>query len=51
VIVVADSSKIGLVSPALICPLSEVHVLVTDHGISEAVYQQLTVRGMTVIRA
>jgi DeoR family transcriptional regulator of aga operon len=51
VIVVADSSKIGRVSPALICPVAAVHVLVTDYGISEAVYQQLTEKGVTVIRA
>ncbi len=51
VIVVADSSKIGQVSPALICPLSAVHVLVTDHAIPEDVYQVLTARGIKVIRA
>jgi len=51
VIVVADSSKIGRVSPALICPLSAVHVLVTDHGISETVVEALTARGIRVVRA
>ena len=39
VIVVADSKKIGHVSPALICPVSAVHVLVTDTGIPEAVHR------------
>jgi DeoR family transcriptional regulator of aga operon len=34
VIVVADSSKIGMVSPALICPATEIDILVTDSGIS-----------------
>src|SRR5579875_3469538 len=33
VVVVADSSKIGMVSPALICPASEIDALVTDTGI------------------
>jgi DeoR family transcriptional regulator, aga operon transcriptional repressor len=51
VIVVADSSKIGHVSPALICPISTVNVLVTDTGISRAVYKALTAKGITVIRA
>lgn len=34
VVVVADSSKIGMVSPALICPASEIDALVTDTGIA-----------------
>ncbi|HEY6448313.1 MAG TPA: DeoR/GlpR family DNA-binding transcription regulator [Acidobacteriaceae bacterium] len=34
VIVVADSSKIGMVSPALICPATEIDILVTDSGIA-----------------
>ena len=34
VIVVADSSKIGMVSPALICPASEIDALVTDAGLA-----------------
>lgn len=29
-IVLADSSKLGVVSPALICPVSEIHMLITD---------------------
>jgi DeoR family transcriptional regulator of aga operon len=33
VIIVADSSKIGMVSPALICPVNEIDILVTDSGI------------------
>jgi DeoR family transcriptional regulator of aga operon len=51
VIVVADSTKIGRVSPALICPTSSVHVLVTDHGLPDETYQALTARGIRVIRA
>lgn len=34
VIVVADSSKIGMLSPALICPSNEIDILVTDSGIT-----------------
>ncbi len=51
VIVVADSSKIGKVSPALICPTSSVHILVTDTGIPEETYRALTDKGIQVIRA
>ena len=51
VIVVADSTKIGRVSPALICPTSSVHVLVTDYGLPDETYQALTTRGIRVIRA
>jgi len=34
VIVVADSSKIGMSSPSVICPPTEIDVLITDDGIS-----------------
>jgi DeoR family transcriptional regulator of aga operon len=51
VIVVADSTKIGHVSPALICPISAVHVLVTDYGISDEAYNALIERGIRVVRA
>jgi DeoR family transcriptional regulator of aga operon len=51
VIVVADSSKIGHVSPALICPISEVNVLVTDPHISPDVHHELDSRGIEVILA
>lgn len=51
VVVVADSSKIGHVSPALICALSAVHVLVTDNGIAKATFDELSARGIQVIRA
>jgi DeoR family transcriptional regulator, aga operon transcriptional repressor len=32
VVIVADSSKLGKVSPAIICPATEIHVLITDTG-------------------
>lgn len=51
VIIVADSSKIGQVSPALICPLSAVHTLVTDFGISDEMLKTLTDLGIEVLRA
>jgi DeoR family transcriptional regulator of aga operon len=51
VIVVADSTKIGTVSPALICPLSAIHTLVTDTGLPPHVHEQLLARGIEVILA
>jgi DeoR family transcriptional regulator of aga operon len=35
VIVVADSSKVGRVSPAVVCPSSDIDLLITDNGISD----------------
>lgn len=35
VIVVADSSKIGMVSPAVICAADHIDILITDDGISD----------------
>lgn len=35
VIVVADSSKVGMSSPAVICPANDVDILITDDGISQ----------------
>jgi DeoR/GlpR family transcriptional regulator of sugar metabolism len=32
---VADSSKMGMVSPAVICPPRDIDLLITDDGISE----------------
>jgi DeoR family transcriptional regulator of aga operon len=51
VIVVADSKKIGNVSPALICSISAIHVLVTDTGIPQEVRDALVGRGIEVILA
>jgi DeoR family transcriptional regulator of aga operon len=51
VIVVADSKKMGHVSPALICPVSAIHVLVTDSEIPKDVHEALVARGIEVIVA
>jgi DeoR family transcriptional regulator of aga operon len=51
VIVVADSSKLGVVSPAFICPISEVHTLITDTGATNDAISAFTNRGIQVIRA
>ena len=49
-IVVADSSKIGIVTPALICPISNVHVLITDTRASDKAIAPFLERGIEVQR-
>ena len=49
IIVVADSSKIGQVSPALICPMSAVHVLVTDTSLPKEIHKKVIDLGIQVI--
>jgi DeoR family transcriptional regulator of aga operon len=51
VIVVADSSKVGTVSPALICPASSVQVLVTDTELPQEKYDAIVAAGIQVFRA
>jgi DeoR family transcriptional regulator of aga operon len=50
VIVVADSTKIGVVTPALICPISDVHVLITDTRASDKAIAPFLERGINVQR-
>ena len=51
VVVVADSSKLGIVTPSLICPITDVDVLVTDAGVTEETAAAFTRIGIEVIRA
>lgn len=51
VILVADSSKLGQVSRALICPIAAIHILVTDSGLPAWAHDALTAKGIQVIRA
>jgi DeoR/GlpR family transcriptional regulator of sugar metabolism len=51
VIVVTDSSKLGNVSPAFICPTSEIHVLITNAGASAESLAPFERQGIRVIRA
>lgn len=39
VIIVADSSKVGLSSPAVICPVADIDVLITDDAIADEAVQ------------
>jgi DeoR family transcriptional regulator of aga operon len=51
VIVTADASKLGKVSPAFICPTSEIHILITDAGASAEALAPFERQGIRVIRA
>jgi DeoR family transcriptional regulator of aga operon len=51
VIVTADSSKLGKVSPAFICPANEIHILITDHGATKEALAPFERQGIKVIRA
>jgi len=50
-IVVADSSKIGVVTPALVCPISDIHVLITDVRASDKAIARFVERGIQVRKA
>jgi DeoR family transcriptional regulator, aga operon transcriptional repressor len=49
-IVVADSSKIGVVTAALICPVSSIHKLITDTRASDKAIAPFRERGVEVER-
>lgn len=49
-VVVADSSKIGIVTPALVCPISDVQLLVTDMRASDKAIAPFIDRGIDVKR-
>jgi DeoR family transcriptional regulator, aga operon transcriptional repressor len=51
VIVAADSSKLGKVSPAFICPGNEIHVLITDTGAPAEILGAFERQGIRIIRA
>ncbi len=49
VIVVADSSKIAMVSPALICPVTDIDILITDSGITADALAGFKANGVQVL--
>jgi DeoR family transcriptional regulator of aga operon len=51
VVVVADSSKVGMVSPAVICPVGDIDMLITDDGISDEAVEAFKQCGVHVITA
>lgn len=50
VIVVADSSKLGVIAPALICPISDIHILITDTDSTDEAIAPFIDQGITVER-
>lgn len=50
VIVVTDSSKLGAVTPALVCPISDIHTLITDVRASDKAVALFAERGIEVRR-
>ena len=51
VVVVADSSKAGQCSPALICPTNAIDLLITDSGISQEVLEAFSRQDIEVLVA
>lgn len=49
VIVVADSSKVGRVSPAVTCRPAEIDLLITDNGISEKATEAFTKADIKIV--
>lgn len=49
VVVVADSSKTGMVSPAVICSTTDISVLITDDGVSEETLAGFARMGVKVL--
>jgi DeoR family transcriptional regulator, aga operon transcriptional repressor len=50
VIVVTDSSKLGVITPALVCPISDIHMLITDTRATDKTVALFTERGIEVRR-
>ena len=51
VIVVTDSSKLGNVSPAFVCPASDIHVIITNVGAPAEALAPFERQGIRIIRA
>jgi DeoR family transcriptional regulator of aga operon len=49
-VVVADSTKLGCVSPALVCPISEINLLITDSRATDKSIAPFLERGIDVKR-
>jgi DeoR family transcriptional regulator, aga operon transcriptional repressor len=49
IIVVADSSKMGQVSPAVVCSIDEIDMIITDDGISAEASKALVAKGVQLL--
>jgi len=50
VVIIADSSKLGMHAFARICPIERIDTLVTDAGATDEVVTSFEAAGLTVIR-
>lgn len=50
VVIVADSSKLGKVSPAFICPVNKMDLLITDNAATDAQVEVFENQGVQVLR-
>src|ERR1035437_7751044 len=51
VVVTADSSKLGKVSPAFVCPFDKIHILITDTGATAEALAPFERQGVRIVRA
>jgi DeoR family transcriptional regulator of aga operon len=51
VVVVADSSGVGMIGPAVIYPFYDIDILITDDGISEDALDAFNRSGVKVMSA
>ncbi len=49
VVVVADSSKVGMISPVIICPTAAIDILITDDGIPDEAVAAFEKAGVQVL--
>ena len=49
VVVIADSSKLGHVSPAVVCGPQDIALLITDNGITEEISRSFAAAGVQVL--
>jgi DeoR family transcriptional regulator, aga operon transcriptional repressor len=49
VIIVADSSKVGMTSPNVICPATDIDILITDDGIGDEAAQAFRASGIQMV--
>jgi DeoR family transcriptional regulator of aga operon len=50
IVVVADSTKIGMVTPSLICPIANINMMITDTDATDKVIAPFVERGIDVRR-
>jgi DeoR family transcriptional regulator, aga operon transcriptional repressor len=49
VVIVADSSKVGMISPAVICPVTDIDILITDDGVSNDAVKAFKRQGVQIV--